>query len=436
MASIYSFLKNVFLDIKQENSENKSFITALLLLLSIPLSYAFSSIALGIFVAISLITFKKENFRIKRNLIPAILLYVLMILSLLWTLSTSRTLSALSKEIPLLLLPLCFLIIKPFSRDQVSKILKYYSYVMVGYAIFYFIKAVIRFLITKDSSVFFYHELVTKDVNAIHVSIYMSVACFYFIVKRNKSLLEKTAICLLTVLILFLSSKNVIVVFLALITLYYFFYSDISKKIRYGSIIAMVMILISLSFVKQVRERFLVEFKTNVTENTLAEGDGMDGGNVYNVSIRQAWNNERFRPNDFFPGAAFRVYQMRIFFEMMQEDSVFFTGYGLNASNIKIEEKAKKYNVHEGYANYNFHNQYIQNFAELGFFGFCFLIVMLFINVKNAFNDKYFLHIAFSILMITLFLTESFLWRQRGVIYFTMLYCLFNSERLFVAQKK
>ncbi len=434
MASIYSFLKNVFQDLKKENNENKSFVTIILLLLSIPLGYAVNSIALGIFVGVSLITFKKENFKIQKNIVLPVLLYLLMVLSLIWTLSVPRTLSSLSKELPLLLIPLGFFIIKPLTKDQIYKILKYYSYGMLGYAIFYFIKAAVRYLITNDISVFFYHELVTKDLNAIHVSVYMSLACFYFMSKKNKLFIDKMAIVLLMVTILFLSSKNVVIVFLALTLLYYFFYSGISKKAKYVSGIGIFLILVSLTFIKQVRDRFLVEVKTNVTENTLAEGDGMK--NVYNVSIRQAWNNEKFQPNDYFPGAAFRIYQIRIFLEMMKEEPVFFTGYGLNASNIKVEEKAKEYNVHEGYGKYNFHNQYIQNFAELGFFGFLFLFAMLFINIKNAFKDKYFLHIAFAILMITLFLTESFLWRQRGVIYFTMLYCLFNSERLVMAQKK
>ncbi|WP_306567207.1 O-antigen ligase family protein [Flavobacterium lindanitolerans] len=434
MASIYNSFKDVFQDLKKENSENKSFISVVVLLLSIPLGYAVNSIALGIFVGVSLITFQKENFKIKKNLVWPILLYLLMVLSLIWTLSVSRTLSSLSKELPLLLIPLCFFIIKIFTKDQLFKIFKYYSYGMLIYSVFYFIKATIRYLITKDISVFFYHELVTKDLNAIHVSIYMSLACFYFMSKKNKQLVDKMAIAVLTVTILFLSSKNVVIVFLALTVLYYFFHSEISKKAKYASGIGILLVLISLTFVKQVRDRFLVEVKTNVTENTLAEGDGMK--NVYNVSIMQAWNNEKFQPNDYFPGTAFRVYQMRIFFEMMKEEPVFFTGYGLNASNIKVEEKAKEYNVHEGYAKYNFHNQYIQNFAELGFFGFAILLVMLFINVKNAINDKYFLHIVFAILMITLFLTESFLWRQRGIMYFTMMYCLFNSERLVMAQKK
>jgi O-antigen ligase len=121
-----------------------------------------------------------------------------------------------------------------------------------------------------------------------------------------------------------------------------------------------------------------------------------------------------------------------MFLEIMKEENVFFQGLGLNASYKKLEEKGLKYNVFqgneitEGYQKKNFHNQYIQVFSELGLIGFVFLILILFLNLKNALKNKDFIHITFAILMISLFLTESFLWRQRGVVFFTVFYCLFN----------
>jgi hypothetical protein len=85
---------------------------------------------------------------------------------------------------------------------------------------------------------------------------------------------------------------------------------------------------------------------------------------------------------------------------------------------------------HEGYQDKNLHNQYIQNFSDLGIIGFALLLVILLFNIKNAIKNKDFVHFAFAILMISLFLTESFLWRQRGVVFFTLFYCLFNSNVL------
>jgi O-antigen ligase len=158
--------------------------------------------------------------------------------------------------------------------------------------------------------------------------------------------------------------------------------------------------------------------------------------------MKEAWENDKFEQSDFFSGASFRVYQFRMFLEIMNEENVFFQGLGLNASYKMLEEKGLKYNVFqgnettEGYQKKNFHNQYIQVFSELGFIGFVFLILILFVNLKNALKNKDFTHIVFAILMISLFLTESFLWRQRGVVFFTVFYCLFNTIHLSEKEKK
>jgi hypothetical protein len=155
---------------------------------------------------------------------------------------------------------------------------------------------------------------------------------------------------------------------------------------------------------------------------------------VYNVSIKQAWNNDTFKPNDFFPGTAFRVYQFRIFTEFLHEEAIFWKGFGLDASYSKIEEKGVQYHLflgnqyQEGYQKMNFHNQYIQVFAELGIFGFLLLIIMLALTIRNGIASKNYFHIAFSVLMIFLFITESFLWRQRGVTFFIVMYCVLNTK--------
>ena len=70
---------------------------------------------------------------------------------------------------------------------------------------------------------------------------------------------------------------------------------------------------------------------------------------VNNISIYKAWNDEKFTYNDFFPGTSFRVYQFRMFTEFMEEEPIFWKGFGLNASLIKLLEKEKKYNLYSGY---------------------------------------------------------------------------------------
>ena len=434
MENIFNFSKSVFQNLKQEYNNHPSLLFVLLALLCIPLGYAFNSLSLALLIIITLINFKKADFGFKNYLIFPIVLYLLMLLSLTWSIDADRTIAAISKELPLLLFPICFLLFRTFSDDEKQKIIKGFSYGMVAFAVFYLINASIRFLSSQDTSVFFYHELVTKDVNAIHVSVYMSVSFFYFLVKPIKTNWDKLALAVLFLMVFLLSSKNIVVVFIGLLGYYYLFFSKTAKKLRLRNLILAIIILLSLPFIGKVKERFKQEYETIMTDSSVNDVINKGSETVYNVSIKQAWNNDTFKPNDFFPGTAFRVYQFRIFTEFLHEEAIFWKGFGLDASYSKIEEKGVQYHLflgnqyQEGYQKMNFHNQYIQVFAELGIFGFLLLIIMLALTIRNGIASKNYFHIAFSVLMIFLFITESFLWRQRGVTFFIVMYCVLNTK--------
>jgi len=68
---------------------------------------------------------------------------------------------------------------------------------------------------------------------------------------------------------------------------------------------------------------------------------------------------------------------------MLQEQNILFTGFGLEASQDQIEKKALQYNLYDGYGEFNFHNQYIQTFSELGLIAFLILLGMLYFNLKK-----------------------------------------------------
>jgi len=434
MENIFNFSKNVFQNLKQEYNNHPSLLFVLLALLCIPLGYAFNSVSLGLLIIITLINYKKENINFDKYLILPIALYLLMLLSFTWSIDKERTIAAISKELPLLLFPICFLLFRSFSEPEKHKIIKGFSYGMVAFSLFYLIKAAIRFFISQDTSVFFYHELVTKDVNAIHVSVYMAVSFFYFLVKPIKTKFDKLALAILFLMVFLLSSKNIVVVFIGLLGFYYLFFSKTAKKLRLRNLILILVLLFSLPFIGKVKERFKQEYETIMTDSSVNDVISKGSEKVYNVSIKQAWTNETFKANDFFPGTAFRVYQFRIFIEFMQEEAIFWSGFGLDASYSKIEEKGVQYHLflgdenQEGYQKMNFHNQYIQIFAELGVFGFLLLLFMLALSIRNAIDSKNYLHIAFSVLMISLFFTESFLWRQRGITFFIVMYCILNTK--------
>lgn len=429
MANTYNYLKIAFQKLKLENSKNPAFVFITLVACCIPLSYGINSVALGLLVFYSLFTFKKSNFRVEKTLLLPVALFVLMALSLIWTHDMAGSLRALSKGLPLLIIPMCLLVLPPMTQKQIRAILKYFSYGMVGFTVFYLLKSLVRFALTGDTDVFFYHELVTEDVNAIHVSTYVVVALFYFITKISRSVREIVSMILLTILLILLSSKNILIVF-GLLSCYYLWYFNTRPKgklIKWGVVLFVILIVVLSSRIKQ---RLWIELESNLTERSVNYEIGTENEKVYNVSVKDAWTKETFAKNDFFPGTAFRIYQLRIFFEMLAEDSILLTGYGLNATDFKIAQKQVEHNLYEEYGRKNFHNEYVQVFAELGVLGFALLLFMVAINLGNALKSKDFMHISFAVLMISLFLTESFLSRQRGIIFFTIMYCLFNLRKI------
>jgi hypothetical protein len=402
-----------------------------LFLISIPFYNFINSLIIAIFFLISSFKFR---FNKEKNVSISLLivLYILMIISWLWSIDKALTIEALLKEIPLLIIPICFLLCKDIIILNKDKILKYYSYSIVVLTVFFLTKAIYNYFLTKDFSVFFFHNLVTKELNAVHFSVFVTLALFYFLTKDLKKINDYILVVFLLIFLLLLSSKNIILSTILLSGIYFFYYSKSANKMRLRNIIILGVVLLSVLSFSLIKERLIFEFKikeeSNIGHTVINKKE--IGSNI--ISMKEAWYNEKFNQTDYFSGSSFRVYQTRLFFEFLQEDNIFWKGFGLNSSYKKLEEKGIHYNVFqgnnqvEGYQKKNFHNQYIQVFAELGMFGFLILVIILYVNLKKAIKHKDFMHIAFAVLMISLFLTESFLWRQRGVVFFTAFYCLFN----------
>jgi O-antigen ligase len=430
MGIIYNFSRNALLK-KIGLSPGKKplvfFISAVLI--TLPLGYAYNSIALILFVLYSLLSAKKENTGFTTALLLPMLLFGLMVISFIWSIDSNSTLKAISKEASLLFIPLAFCFNRNFIRMGVSSILKNFSIGMCLFGLYYIGRAIVRYVQTADPDVFFYHELATPAVNAIYLSALFSVPLFYFLSVKRKTLWDYAALVYLMVFIFMLSSKTVIITDVLLVMAYFVFYSGLKAKTKLIAVLLFFSLAMVLGYYGKIKDRLVTEYAPN------AGMQDTDPAAVNNVSVKDAWTRPDFTPNDYFNGTAFRVYQIRVFTEIIQEDFVFFTGYGLNASLKKVEEKGLEHHVYQGdglnkgYQKQNFHNQYVEVFADLGVFGFGLLVILLLANLKNSLKTKDFIHIAFAILMIALLLTESFLWRQRGVVFFTMLYCLFNGLR-------
>ncbi len=438
MQLIYNYLNKLWNDLKIENSFQGNYFFGFLFFITIPLPLAFNNIALVLWTIFSALSLRKNTVYINGYLHIPILLFLWMAGSFFWSIDPDVTAKAILKEIVLLIVPLNFMCYsKEILASKVTIWLKYYSHFMVFYALFFLLRAVLRYALLQESSFFYYHGennvdsgLVPKLLNAIHVSVFIAVAFFWFLHQPKKTKTTLIALGILFLFLVLLSSKNILLITVLLTLFYIFYFSKTANKMRLRNSIIFVIIILTTLFYGRIKQRFDVEFQSNTNKSLSHDVINQAPQGVHFVSIYEAWNNKRFTPNDYFPGTAFRVYQIRIFLELIKEEPVFFTGFGLNASFKKLEEKAIAYNLYQGtgkedgYQNKNFHNQYVQNFAELGLIGFVLLLSLLGIMLYKSIGKENFLQLSFTILMISVFFTESFLWRQRGVAFFTFIFCL------------
>lgn len=399
------------------------------ILITLPAGYAYNSIAIVLFVLYSFLSYKKQDVNPSVLLLLPVSLFLLMVISALWSEDAVSTVKALGKEAALLFLPFAFFFNRKIIGVSRRSVLKNFSIIMCFIAFYYLARAMVRYLATKDIDVFFYNELATPVVSALYLSGIFSIAYFYFLSVKNKRFFDYAGLVVVSVMLSLLLVKTIIAINIALTAFYIIFFSSVSKNARIAWGVFFVLLSGLFVYVAKTTTIAPAEYTSNIPEMEMLARENIT---VHNVTVHEAWHKEQFDRNDYFNGTAFRAYQARVFYELLSEDPKIFAGYGLNASMIKIRQKSEEHNVFEGdvlnqrYARQNYHNQYIEVFSDLGLAGFLILIAMLGLNLKNAFAAKDFVHIAFAFLMIALLLTESFLWRQRGIVLFTLLYCLFN----------
>lgn len=404
-----------------------------LMLITLPMAHVYNTLAVILFVLFTVLSYQRASMKIHLTaaLWLPIILFVLMTASVAWSVDTVVSFKALSKEAPLLFIPLAFGIMRSLRYKHINDILRYYSSAMCLLAIYITLRAVFRFFSGEGMHVFFLNGLATLSIS-LYLSVFLSLAMFYFLGKKNNTYWGKVAMYFLFFVIILLSKKIIIITDAVVVIVYYLFFSKDDRANRVYSILLFTILASALAYYGNVSE--IMERENE--RRTGAPATEM----VHNVTLQEAWTKESFSPGDYLNGYAFRLYQLRTAKEMLSGSSRMLSGYGINASSVEVKKRGEARGLtytgwaDQPYNTLNFHNQYIEAFSDLGIGGCLLIIAMVVYSLYNAVRRRYFIHIAFSVLMISLFLTESFLWRQKGLVFFTVFYCLFNTPGIFVKQ--
>jgi O-antigen ligase len=384
-------------------SENTFCFLIAALLIAILLPYAYSTALAILLFGVSLFSSFHHGVKFKKAMLIPIALFLLMAISLLWSVDLDRSVRGLERQLFFLLIPLSFMLMPNLSRGTFLKVLYYFSLSIGLMFLLFLIYSTFRYFTKDDVGVYFYHSLVVLfDLNAIYVSTLVSIGMLYMIFYRRRTLFNITLIVLMAAFLVMLSSKNII----AVTTFAFLLGWVLTKKmnLRSGLILGLIGIgIASLLFYSPIKQRWHQEFGSDIQEVLTCEG----------FHIFYPWT-----------GTTLRVFQARVFYELMGENEVFLTGFGINAVQDKIAEKQEHYQLYCGYNTYDFHNQYLQTFSELGLFGFLLLIFLLYVIIRDYWRHRELMGLFFFIVMASVFITESYIWRQRGMIFFLVIYCL------------
>ena len=128
---------NVVLKIEKTLKKQYFFPSLIALVLStLFIGYAPSSIALGILVFFSLwyaVVNRKKN-KMEYALLLPVLIYALFVLSLFWTVNIDLTRRGLERTVALCLVPLIFLFLPKFSLNQTKLVLEFFIWCFFPYS--------------------------------------------------------------------------------------------------------------------------------------------------------------------------------------------------------------------------------------------------------------------------------------------------------------
>jgi len=355
------------------SNENTFVFLITLMLITLPLKHIINSMSIILFLLFTL-TYSliyKNKVRFNKVSVLFISIYLLVVLSLLWTINFDDSIKGLQKMLSFFVIPIGFMFMPELNDQKILKILKYFSYSMVIYALFCLIIGVSKFLISQETSHLFYHSLSSplNQISAIYLSVYIAFSLFFFVINRNsKKIIHYFSIIILIIFLLLLSSKIIISVAFLAIVVYL-------VKIKRNLLFISALFLLIASFIF-----FMPDAPNNVKHRVNTE--------VLKTRMTEVLTKNEFGQNYYWTGFGLRLFQARSYFEMVNEDHVFSLGYGISASQKKLIQKYQAYNIYPGFYNYNFHNQYIQILAELGILGFLLLISIFFFSLLGFFNVK------------------------------------------------
>ena len=358
-------------------------------------------------------SFKEKLQRFIKNpvAIAFVLLYLLHLLSIFYTENSSEGWNDLRLKISFLLLPFFMMTVQFIYNEQRIFILKFFALLMILMALTDLTHAFLEYLVSGNQETFYYIHLPYLLASKVHyVAWYYSFAIFisiYHLIssQSNRAFWFLGLLILLFSLIL-LSSRAFILAFIVVFILTFLKWFKTAKvsRLMWTKILSIAaLFILSLVFIPSINLRL---------NDTVVELQKMFGYDT---------------PKQTNP----RVFIWRYGADLISKNAIFGFGVGDAKGELSVALEScdamfwnGERNVPIQNKNYNFHNQFMQTWAEVGIFGF---LILLFIMIHPfLLKNSHPLFLIFIGLTFIGCLTESMFERQAGVVLFAFMYPLLS----------
>lgn len=404
------------------NLEHHRIIALILAFVSIFISDSIKGLTFTSILYLGLIFFihlYHNGFKIKYNYLSIIvalnLFFLMLVIRGACSLNYKFVLKDLILKLPLLLIP-TFTMHKGFlSKVKLNYLINFFLIIALISATLDLLGSLIDNILFNHSGSFFYKDLTHLMTNQAFYKSWIYLTSFFLIEKKiyNNSYKKNKAWYFYLILILFsiLLLLSRVFIIIMIVTYIIILINRVFKSQRISPLVTLflftlfsLLIIFSNKYSKKRFNDLVLEAKSFLIQK-----------NQRNTNPRaDIWNI----------GASIIKSNFVIGLGVDMADNVLKSR--LKSNQIKLWNGSEMELIYK--RNFNYHNQFMQSFAELGFIGFS-LILYLFIYplFKVKPND-----IAFIFLFISFFgfLTESVFERQVGVLYFSIMYSLFiNLEK-------
>lgn len=381
---------------------------------TMPLQMLANSISIILLVIVWLVegNFKRKLQILKNNKLIFIFLsfYFIHVFGMFYTKNSEEGWFILQRKLSLLALPLTIGTAQPLLKNQLGNILKAFviscfcvSVLCMSYGLYYYI---------INNSYLQPHELTSfMKIDRIYFAIYLSfcILILFWLLKNYwtiyshqlKIFLFLVAIYFLAYII-FLGAKTDLISTLFLLSFAALFFSFQKGKSMIG--ISAVILLIAGTVLLSYKADFLkTGFKKIIESDFNASPDGTNGNSL-----------------------TLRIVKWQCSIKGIRENPVFGTGTGDSQDYLnKCYEQKNFWGQYPSY-HFNAHNQYLETTLTVGLLGLLFFLACLIIPFINALKGKQYLFLSFLFLLSVNSLTESFLERQHGVVFYSFFLSIFT----------